>query len=401
MSSTSVIYSRKKMFLFRTSFFIFFLSAFSFQSFAQFNVKITVNAVPPTHVTDSIFVAGNFNNWEPGNEKYKLISSNGTYSVNINGLKNDLIEFKFTRGNWNRTEVNPDGKDIANRYIKLISDTSIVTVIDGWKDDFAETNKKHSASANVSILDTAFYMPQLNRHRRIWVYLPDGYKKSKKKYPVLYMHDGQNLFDEFTASFAEWGIDEILDSLTQKGQPSCILIGIDNGPQRINEYNPYDNEKYGLAEGEAYVQFIVETLKPFIDNKFRTIPEKEKTFIAGSSLGGLISYYAMLKYPETFGKAGIFSPSFWFAPEIKKLTDSVGFKQKGQFFFYAGEFEGDNKVEEMNDISDKLGEISGTLIYTITDPVGKHNEAAWQKWFAEFYLWVNGNGLSYQINTVD
>jgi predicted alpha/beta superfamily hydrolase len=142
---------------------------------------------------------------------------------------------------------------------------------------------------------------------------------------------------------------------------------------------------------------LVETLKPYIDKNYRTKSSRENTFIAGSSMGGLISYYAMLKYPETFGKAGVFSPAFWTAPAINELTDSLSNKMKGQFFFFAGELEGGEMVSDMKNISDKLGENSGALIYTVVDPEGRHNEPTWRKWFEEFYLWITGNGLSYQV----
>ena len=191
-------------------------------------------------------------------------------------------------------------------------------------------------------MDSAFFIPQLNRYRRIWIYLPADYATSQKHYPVLYMHDGQNLFDEATTAYGnEWGVDEILDSLTAKGKPGCIVVGIDNGgAARMSEYNPYEftwrggstTEKF-LPQGNQYCSFLATTLKPFIDKKFRTLPAKENTLIAGSSMGGLISYYAALNYPQVFGKAGVFSPAFWTAPAIKNYTDSAAQKLSGKFFF--------------------------------------------------------------------
>lgn len=114
-------------------------------------------------------------------------------------------------------------------------------------------------------------------------------------------------------------------------------------------------------------------------------------------MGGLISYYAALRYPDVFGKVGVFSPSFWIAPEIKNLTDSLGGKLKGQLFFYAGALEGDTMVKDMKEICENLGGNSRALIYAVVDPLGKHNEQTWRKWFGEFYLWIIGNGRNYQI----
>jgi len=397
MSSTSTINTQKKMFFNKTSFLVFMLMLGCMDAFSQHELRLIMKALPATHPGDSIYIAGSFNNWDPGNEKYRFVKLNENLSINLPGLETGIYSFKFTRGNWGKTESDSSGKDIGNRIIKLDSDTLIEYSIGGWKDDFPEIPKQHTASQNVTVMDTAFFIPQLSRTRRIWIYLPPGYADSKKKYPVLYMHDGQNLFDELTSAYGEWGVDECLDSLINKGKPACIVIGIDNGPKRLNEYNPYDNTEYGKAEGEEYVNFLVETLKPYIDKKYRTLSSKENTFIAGSSVGGLISYYAMLRYPDKFGKAGIFSPSFWIAPDIINLTDSFAGKVNGQFFFFAGEKESDSMIPDIKKVADKLGENSSSLIYFVTDPEGRHNEASWRKWFEEFYLWITGNGLSYQI----
>lgn len=214
----------------------------------------------------------------------------------------------------------------------------------------------------------------------------------------MYMHDGQNIFDESTSGFGEWGVDECADSLIKNGKPACIIVGIDNGPNRMTEYNPYDSKDFGKGTGDQYLEFIVKNLKPYIDKHYRTLTTNENTIIAGSSMGGLISYYAMLKYPEVFGKGGIFSPAFWTASAIKELTDLSGDKIKGTVFFYVGGQEGEQYVADMKEITDQLGKNSKAFIYAVTDPAGAHNEAAWRKWFHEFYKWVLANGFN---NIVD
>ncbi|MEP7236464.1 MAG: alpha/beta hydrolase-fold protein [Ferruginibacter sp.] len=355
---------------------------------AQFNVSFKLGKYPLTN--DSIFIAGNFNGWNPHNSPYSFSKAN---EINLQ-LAAGSYEFKCTGGSWKKAECKANGSDIENRRFTVNGDTTIIVNIEAWKDDFPETPKQHTASKQVHIIDTAFFIPQLNRTRRIWIYLPEVYAKSKKSYPVMYMHDGQNLFDAYTAGFGEWGVDECLDSLIKAGKPACIVVGIDNGPRRLNEYNPYEFEQFGKGEGDQYLEFLVKTLKPYIDAQYRTLPSKENTIIAGSSMGGLISFYAMLQYPGVFGKAGIFSPAFWTAPYIKTVTGTLADKLAGKFFFYIGEPEGETYVKDMTDVQEILGEKSDAMIYSVTDPESRHNEQAWRKWFPEFYNWIMADGFN-------
>ncbi|MDB5203451.1 MAG: hypothetical protein JWQ27_2860 [Ferruginibacter sp.] len=363
---------------------------------AQASYKLFVRPAKPLANADVIYVAGNFNNWDPAKTPLSYNAADSSWNISL-PYSPDAYEFKFTRGSWDKVEANANGSDKENRVVKPGSDSIIQVNIAAWKDAFTPRQRIHTASTNVTIVDTAFAIPQLARNRRIWVYLPPDYQQSKKSYPVIYMHDGQNLFDELTSGFGEWGIDEFLDSLNKAGKNACIIVGIDNGRQRLNEYNPYDNQRFGKGEGAAYTDFIVKSLKPFIDRRFRTLKDKDNTAIAGSSMGGLISYYAALKNPEVFGKAGIFSPSFWIAPEMYLLTDSVAQNIRGKFFFYIGEQEGEENVQKMQEMMEKLGAKSSALIYSVNDAAGSHNEKAWRKWFPEFYKWIMADWTNYII----
>lgn len=386
----------KKLTLLTISCFVWAI-AFSQKDSVEFILVDTL-----TNRSGEYYLAGNFNNWNPHDTKYKFSkNADGTLFLNSYFNKGAQLEFKFTRGSWQTVECNSKGVDIQNHYLKTDTAKFSVYYVNGWKDQFGSLAKIHTASEQVKILDTAFFIPQLNRTRKIWIYLPQLYSASNKRYPVLYMHDGQNLFDQYTSAYGEWGVDECLDSLIAKGNPACIVVGIENGTNRVTEYNPYDNERFGKEEGTAYVDFIVQTLKPFIDKNYKTISGTESTLIAGSSLGALISYYAILKYPAVFGKAGIFSPAFWIAPEIKTLTDSLGKKVNAKFFFYMGGLEGQENIDEMNTIALQLGTVSGSMIYTITDSNSRHNEVAWRKWFAEFYQWIMADGYNFVIKTED
>ena len=372
---------------------ILFTSSF-FYGQAQYSVVFKLGKYPEKHNNDTAFLAGNFNNWNPANNAFRFLLTNENSFELILNLPAGHYAYKCTRGNWGKVECLANGKDVSDHSFQISADTTIEINIEAWRDDFAPVSKMHTASKQVHIMDTAFFIPQLNRARRIWIYLPEGYEKTKKEYPVMYMHDGQNIFDEYTAGFGEWGVDECLDSLIHAGKQACIVVGIDNGPKRLNEYNPFGFRDFGEGEGDGYLDFIVQTLKPFIDKKYRTLSSKENTIIAGSSMGGLISYYAMIKQPQVFGKAGIFSPAFWTAPAINTLTDSLAAKVNGKFFFYMGAQEGGTYVNDMLTIQELLGEKSAAMIYSVVDDEGMHNEKSWRKWFAEFYSWIMDEGFN-------
>ncbi len=374
---------------------------FASPAMAQFKVRLVVANNIKQHSDETVYVAGNFNNWNPANKNFRLEKKDGRLQIELKDVAATVLEFKFTRGSWASVASSGTGGDLQNHLVVLSSDTTVYFDINAWKDDFAPEEKKHTASSNVRVIDTAFYMPQLGRSRRLSIYLPAGYDKSTRRYPVIYLQDGQNVFDEFTAGFGEWGVDECLDSLAGKGKKACIVVAIDNGPKRLTEYNPFYFERFGTGEGEAYVDFLVATLKPFIDFGYRTLPNKENTIIAGSSMGGLIAYYAFIKFPLVFGKAGVFSPAFWTADSIFKMTDSLASKTAGMAFFYMGALEGDTYLADMLKITDKLGTLSKAYVYTVVDPEGRHNEQAWRKWFAEFYQWIVNDGNNYIVKPAD
>ena len=147
-------------------------------AFSQYTITIRIQSRPNTHTTDSIFLAGDFNNWHPGKPGYSFTNNDGYMSLQINNLRATNYEFKSTRGDWKTVECTTEGSVIDNRRVSLRSDTTIYISIDKWKDDFSVKVKKHTASANVKIIDTAFLIPQLDRKSRLWIYLPWGYNSS-------------------------------------------------------------------------------------------------------------------------------------------------------------------------------------------------------------------------------
>jgi predicted alpha/beta superfamily hydrolase len=251
--------------------------------------------------------------------------------------------------------------------------------------------KKHTASPQVRILADSLWMPQLKRHRRIWVYLPPDYGQSDKKYPVLYMHDGQNLFDEYFSYSGEWGVDESLDSLHAQSGFGLIVVGIDNGSdKRMNEYSPWKNERFGDPEGAAYADFVAQTLKPLVDKTYRTLPDPAHTGIMGSSMGGLISHYALLRYPQTFSKGGILSPSYWFSPEVFSFTTAERLPENARLYFRLGGEEGKEMARDLHKMLAHLQTIGlpPSSVRSEVVPGGKHHESFWRREFPGAVLWL-------------
>jgi Predicted hydrolase of the alpha/beta superfamily len=299
-----------------------------------------------------------------------------------------------------RGRADSAGNDIQNRgAVAGPGKAPYIARVAGWRNPNSVVVRSHTARPTVSVLSDSFSMPQLDRTRRVWIYLPPGYASGGARYPVLYMHDGQNLFDAATSFAGEWGIDETLDSLAQHGDPGVIVVGVDHGGTlRFNEYSPWKNPKYGGGEGEKYVDFLVKTLKPYVDSHYRTNPDRLNTGIAGSSMGGLISLYAIEKYPEVFGRAGIFSPSFWVAPQAYDLVrDSAPLPADTRLYFVMGGQEAANADEALTYVADQTrmadaliarGLRRGVNVVSYVRSDGKHAEWFWRREFPEAYLWL-------------
>ncbi len=354
---------------------------------AQNTVRFTIKSLPAYPAASAVYAAGSFNGWNPQDEQYKFKKDDaGNYFLEFK-LNPGKYQYKITRGGWDKVECKKGGAGIENRVLVVATDTNVEITIEEWQDKLPAKPKVSTASKNVCIIDTAFFIPQLKRTRRIWIYLPPSYcDGNKQKYPVLYMHDGQNLFEDSSSFSGEWGVDEYFDTAKLK---ECIVVGVDHGSnKRLNEYNPYDNKRFGKGEGNLYADFLVKTLKPFIDRRFRTIRNKENTFVAGSSMGGLISMYAVLKYPKVFGGAGVFSPAFWVGPTIFDDIKTKGPKINSAIYFYAGKQESESMVPDMLRAFEGMAMGSKARISIVIRDDGKHNEPTWRKEFPLFYGWL-------------
>ncbi len=255
----------------------------------------------------------------------------------------------------------------------------------------AEVVKPSSAAPNVTVLAEKLAMPGLNRERGLRIYLPPSYAKSPaKRYPVLYMHDAQNLFDAATSFAGEWGVDETLNELAAKQGLELIVVGIDNGgEQRLSELTFFPSGASPKPEGEAYLRFIVEVVKPLVDQRYRTLPDRAHTGMMGSSLGGLITHAALLRYPQVFGRLGFFSPSYWASMRMYDEAGLTPVPKDTRIYLYAGGSEGGGMDTDALHMSGRLMQANpDTPIEIRIAPLAQHNEAAWRAEFPRAVSWL-------------
>jgi predicted alpha/beta superfamily hydrolase len=233
--------------------------------------------------------------------------------------------------------------------------------------------------------------PQLGNHRDVDVYLPRSYAASGRHYPVVYMHDGQNLFDHALSFAGEWHVDETMERIGSEGV-EAIIVGIPNmGPARTNEYSPFADPRVGGGCGDDYIRFITHTLKPLVDAQFRTRREREHTGMVGSSMGGLITLYAFLTHPEVFGFAGVMSPSLWVAGgAIFGVVEQVE-RWHGRLYVDTGTAEGRAQMRHTREMARLLRRKTvhpRLQVRYVEDRGAGHNEAAWASRFERAIRWL-------------
>lgn len=392
-------------------------------------ILLTFNVIIPEALkeNDNLSIGTNLNNWNPGDSEWfmnKIDDLHYQLSVELDSENiGKEISYKYTIQNsqttgynvWARVEGSSNGGDISNRTFVIDKKSNVINdTVAMFKNSVGNTTIT-SGTLETFTLD----MPQYsdNRTRAIHVWLPDGYdsKNTDKKYPVFYMHDGQNLFDLYTSFAGEWMVDEAISDMMNNGYEGAIIVGIENSPDRWNEYSPewvnvgstLPNNSSGRSyaqfvdnpSGDKYGEFIVDTLKPYIDSHYNVRTDKSSTGIGGSSMGGLISYYIGMKYPDVFGQVLSFSPAFWMYSEetIASVVDSYDYSNTDNLpkvFLYTGganQMEKDtipyvdlvyNKMSENGYPKDKLN--------ALTDTTKEHNEAAWSEYFPLAYKWLVG-----------
>ncbi|MFH0735189.1 MAG: alpha/beta hydrolase-fold protein [bacterium] len=362
----------------------------SFAQTKQINVHFEVFS---SNISDSsnIYIVGSnstLGNWNPGEVKLNKLG-NGKYFINLLFNQNQQIEYKFTKGNWQLQALNENGTIPGNYNLTVKNDTSIIHNINNW------AKRTPPPAFKEQITGTVNYHRQMPydglQPRDVFVWLPYNYELDKNKhYPVLYMHDGQNIFNPQTASFGyDWQIDETADSLIKQGKiPPFIIVGINNTPDRMLEYTNSDL-------GYKYMKYIVEDLKPFIDSTYRTLKNRDNCYTGGSSAGGLISFMLLWEYNNIFSKALCFSPAFKIE-ELDYVTTVYNTKEKKDIKVYIAN--GGKNLEErlqpgiteMINLLEEKGYQKNKDFWFNKFEEDDHSEKSWAKRIPQYFLLMFG-----------
>jgi predicted alpha/beta superfamily hydrolase len=376
-----------------------FISILSiFQGFLNAQKKVSVEVIvlcDSISENSTIYITGNddqLGNWQPDFAKLSEIES-GKWQKKFQIKKEKKLEFKITRGSWESEALNDDGSLPSNHKLNVINDTTLTVKVNLWADNF---ERKLEGQITGIVKYHLNIKADKIKPRSVIVWLPPFYFiETEKRYPVLYMHDGQNIFDPRTSAFKiDWQIDEAADSLIRKNLiEAIIIVGIYNTPDRRSEYSENDT-------GYAYMKFIVDSLKPFIDRNYRTIPDGENTANGGSSMGGLISFMLTWEYPEEFSKAICMSPAFKYKrfDFVENVSSYTGNKKPIKFYIDNGENETDSilqpGVNEMLLTLKEKGFNEDDDVYWFKDENALHSETAWAKrvWRALIFMFGTGKG---------
>jgi len=357
-------------------FYFTILSQVICQKIALINISVTVPVG-----TDQVILVGNIKalgNWDHSSALSLVRVDSTKYSGSFKAVTNYSIEYKFTRGSWATEALDSSGNIPRNHRYIVNGDTTIYHEISDWKDSFA---RKDTGITGIVSYHRNLYSPQLDNQRDIIVWLPPSYSTDNlAHYPVLYMHDGQNIIDPFTSFVGQdWQMDETATQMIKSGTINeIIIVGISYTNDRTPEYSP-------VLSGQQYSAFIINTLKPFIDTEYRTKPEPKFTATMGSSMGGIISFHLAWDYPHVFGMAGCLSPAFMVNEMeiVKRVASYTGANKSLLFYIDNGtvglELKLQPAVDEMILSLEQAGFEAGTsLIYLIAQDA-EHNEATWAK----------------------
>lgn len=371
----------------------------------QVTVHFAVTVPPETPRYQKLYLAGNvkeLGSWRAEGLELKK-DDDGTYQATVQLAGGVPVEYKVTRGSWNSVERGEDGAEIENRTLNPIKTESINLTVATWVDQGKAEPGKSTASGNIR-MHLGFHSTLLNNDRTLAVYLPPDYDQNPdKRYPVLYMQDGQNLFDTAT-SFAgvEWNADETAEKLINEGKINpVIIVGIGNTPDRTEEYTPWQaSETDPVARGVYYGWFVAYEAKRFIDKTYRTLPDRANTAIAGSSLGGLIALDTARAHNDIFGTCAAMSPSLWSAEGelLSQWTADHDWMSGTRFWIDMGEGETEDypageavpHLQTLVATLESAGLVKDKDFKSHVAEGEEQNEAAWSKRFGQVLTFLYG-----------
>ncbi len=371
----------------------------------QVTVHFVVTVPPETPRYQKLYLAGNskeLGSWRAEGLELKK-SDDDKYHATIQLPGGEPVEYKVTRGSWNSVERGADGVEIENRTLSPTKTQAVNIKVATWVDQGKAEPGKSTASGNIR-MHVGFHSTLLNNERTLAVYLPPGYDQNPDaRYPVLYMQDGQNVFDTAT-SFAgvEWNADETAEKLITEGTINpVIIVGIYNSPDRTEEYTPWQaSETDPVARGVYYGWAVAYEVKRFIDKTYRTKPDRANTAIAGSSLGGLIALDTARAHNDIFGACAALSPALWSAEGelLSQWTADHDWMNGTRFWIDVGEGETEDyptgeAVPHLQTLAATLqsaGLVKGQDYIEHIAEGEEQNEAAWSKRFDQVLMFFYG-----------
>lgn len=351
----------------------------------------------PAQDNRPVFVTGNFCDWATNVDALQLQPTGKdqyTIALPVDDNWPAIIEYKYHRGDDGSFELNEAGEGVPNRIIAR--ETAV-------QDDYVPFWQWEGAPYRPHWLPTYVELPfeypvkdeaGYSSARRVRILLPADYEASTKRYPVLYLNDGQNLVGE-GEGFGSWNVEERMAMLASRSHHELIIVAVDHGGEsRIREFVVGEAEAINeMGHGEQYIAFLTDTVKPYIDAHYRTRPQAKFTGIGGSSMGGLISIYGGLLRPDVFGRWLIFSPSLWITSNVFELAAHRQLPGYAKIYLYGGEAESRTLVSDLQRLHETLhcSQKTCLLAEVAVDPVGTHEEWRWSREFARAvdYLFFN------------